>query len=460
MKNVLVIAYYFPPTGGGGVQRVTKFVKYLPSFGWRPVVLTVKNPDFDIFDESLLQNIPKDVKVYKTYSFDPVRWYRVRRYGPKSRFEPMGRKLFYSKRQPLLEMLLSPVRLLFKGIKYFLNNIVLVPDDYIGWIPFAILKGIWVIRKEKIDAIYATGKPWSSFLIAFFLKLLTGRPYTLDLRDPWVLTPYGNSGANGVRQKIERFWEKKCFLNAKKVININEQINNSYIQHYSSMPSNKFAFITHGFDPDDFLGTRKIKNRTKFTIIFFGTLYLNTLPDNLLKAVSSIVSEKPDLRDTIQLKFIGFVPSYVLRMVKDMGLEGIVETPGYLPHRESIHHMVGSDVLVLLLNKVETNTNAQVSTGKLFEYLASRRPILALIPEDTDAAKLINELGAGKVIDPDDVKGIENTIYEMYMRYKNGELKAHTAGLERFNRKKLTGHLADILNGIQQESPLASKASR
>jgi hypothetical protein len=129
-----------------------------------------------------------------------------------------------------------------------------------------------------------------------------------------------------------------------------------------------------------------------------------------------------------------------------LGLDGVVETTGYRPHKDSIQHMVDSHALVLLLSRVVSYEGAQVSTGKLFEYLASRRPILALIPVDTDAAKLIRELEAGKVIDPEDVKGIENTIYEMYREYKNGELKGHTADIRRFDRKRLTGQLANILN--------------
>lgn len=450
MKNVLVIAYYFPPTGGGGVQRVTKFVKYLPSFGWRPVVLTVKNPDFDIFDESLMEDIDEDVKVYRTYSFDPIRWYRVKRYGPGSRFEPIGRELVPGNRRLLTRVLFSPARMLFKCIRYVLNNLLLVPDDYIGWIPFAVFKGLRVIRKEKIDVIYATGKPWSAFLIALFLKLLTGRPYVLDLRDPWTITPYGNS--EGIKQMLERFWEKTCFSYAKKVININEQITNSYIKYYPKIPPNKFAFITHGFDPMDFTNVRGINSKDEFIVSYVGTLYSNTSPDNVLRSVSSLVHDKPDLKNGMRLKFVGFVPDHVRRMIKDLGLEGIVETAGYFPHRESIQHMLASDALLLLLNNSGPSNNAQVSTGKLFEYLASRRPILAVIPKDTDAAKLINEAGAGRVVDPDDVREIEKNIYEMYVDYKNGGLKAHTADLDRFDRKNLTRNLADILNAVQPES--------
>jgi glycosyltransferase involved in cell wall biosynthesis len=453
MKKILIIAYYFPPTAGGGVQRAAKFVKYLPGFGWKPVVLTVKNPDVDIFDESLLKDIQADTKVYKTYSFDPVRWYRARRYGLKSRLEVEGSKISSrEKKSPLSAIKISHVRSFFKPFKYVLNNLILVPDDYVGWIPFAVAKGLRIIKKEKIDIIYATGKPWSSFLIAFLLNLVAKRPYILDLRDPWVLTLYGKSDVNGLKHKIERFWEKICFSYAGQIVNINEQIRNSYVQNYPSIPSNKFAFITHGFDPEDFLSINEINKADQFTVSYIGTIYPNTSPINLFKAFNSLFSEEPSLRSKIRLKFVGFVPSYVLRIIKNLGLEQVVETFGYLPHRESIQHMINSDLLLLLLNRIDSNSNAQVSTGKLFEYLASRRSILALIPNDSDAAGLIKELGAGKVIDPEDTNGIATTIREMYVKYKNDRLNSHIGNLERFNRRNLTEKLANILDKIHKES--------
>lgn len=451
MKKVLVIAYYFPPTGGGGVQRVAKFVKYLPYFGFTPVVLTARNPDFDMFDASLLEDVPGHVKVYKTYSFDPVRWYRIRRYGPNSLFEVRRDGSSSRSKESLFGRVMFPARALWGILKNTLINVVLVPDDYIGWIPFAVVRGLWIIRKERIDVIFSTGKPWSAFLVASLLSLLTGRPYILDLRDPWVITPYGGSVTTRFRHKIDAWLEKACFSGAAKVININEQINSSYQKYYPSMPMDRFTCIPHGFDGDDFANVRKSGREKTFRMAYVGTVYSYESPDNLLRAVSLLVSRDVRLRNDMRLTFVGFVPSYVVQMVKELRLEGIVETVGYLPHRESIQYMVNADVLVLLLSKVESNANAQVSTGKLFEYLASRRPILALIPQDTDAARLINELGAGKVVDPDDVKVIEQAIEDLHREYKRGALKTHVARLDQFERKNLTAELAKCLNGVMQE---------
>lgn len=280
MKKALVIAYYFPPTGGGGVQRATKFVKYLPSFGWEPVVLTVKTPDLGVFDETLLEDIPPDVEVYRTYSFDPVNRYRVRRYGENSRFDKRNNN-DSNNDSGIFGRIVSFFR---SAMKYFVINIVFVPDDYVGWIPFAVARGYKIIKEERIDAIYATGKPWSSFLIAFFLSLLTGKPYILDLRDPWVLTPYGSTESTNIKHMLERFWEKICFSHAKKVISINEQITRSYVQFYPSIPADRFGCITHGFDTDDFLTLKKVKN-DNFTISYVGTFYAYESPELFLQAV-------------------------------------------------------------------------------------------------------------------------------------------------------------------------------
>jgi len=444
MKKVLVIAYYFPPTAGGGVQRAAKFVKYLPSFGWDPVVLTVSNPDFDLFDESLMNDISAQVKVHRAYSFDPVRWHRKRKHGEASLFD-RKEKVSDNSWGKRLE---NPVTLSVKALKYLLNNFVLVPDDYVGWIPIAVIKGYTVMKRERVDAIYATGKPWSSFLIAYLLGIFTGKPFILDLRDPWTLTPYDGSGGKTPKHRIWSFLEKICFSRAGKVININEQITRAYISHYPSIPPERFTCITHGFDTDDFPGGSRVDGEDKFSITYVGTLYRNTLPDNFLKSVSQLISQHPDLKEEIRLRFVGFVPSYVCRLINELRLENAVDLVGYLPHRESIKLMTSAAVLLLLLNKPESNTEAQVSTGKLFEYLASRRPILALIPPETDAARLIKEQQAGTVIDPDDMEGIEKAILSFWQQYKQGGVRPTSPTLEKFERKHLAGQLADILDSL------------
>lgn len=443
MKKVLFIAYYFPPTGGGGVQRVTKFVKYLPSFGWSPVVLTVKNPDFDAFDESLCNDINTGIKVYRTKYLDPVRWYRTYRYGPNSRFEPMGRELFSQTQGPLHRSLFYPIKKLWRLLKYILNNLILVPDDLIFWIPVAVLKGMRVIKEEEIDLIYVTAPPWTSYLVAFFLRYLTKKPYVIDMRDPWILSPY-EVESKSVKNKLNRFWERRCFVSANKVINITENITNSYAKYYSDLPPSKFLTITQGFDPDDFVNGKRDESG-KFTISHIGTLYNIRTPDNFLIAVKNLINTIPDLRENLQINFVGITGSYINEPMTRYNLQDLVKTIPYLPHRESIQYMKNSSILLLIINKVE-RVKTQTATGKFYEYLASRRPILGLVPSENDAAGLIVKLKAGRVADPNDVQGIEDAILKMYRDYKNGELNDHIGDISIFNRKELTKRLATILD--------------
>jgi len=445
MGKVLIVAYYFPPVGGGGVQRTAKFVKYLKSFGWMPVVLTTKNPDFDVFDYSLLNDIPADVNVYKAYSFDPVRWYRLRQYGANSLFDDKDSNPLQPGRN-IFVLLTTPIS---KFVKYILNNFVLIPDDYIGWIPFAVVNGWKVVRKEKVDVIYATGKPWSSFIIAFLLRWLTGKPYVLDLRDPWSLTPYYCGRVSIYKRFGERFWERICFAHAKKIINVNKQINDSYIDSYPSIPSEKFAYITHGYDEDDFkVAGRKKKAESTFTISYVGTLYPYASPKNFLLAVKNIIKDNTNLAADMDINFVGIVPRYVKSLIEDNGLRERVKVINYLSHRESIEYMLNADVLLLLLNKTSSKTNAQISTGKLFEYLASLRPILALIPKDTDAARLIDELRAGKVVDPDDMNAVIKAINDFYIERSAGTLRGGLQDISRYTRRNLTRQLASTLDDI------------
>ncbi|MGD1046312.1 MAG: glycosyltransferase family 4 protein [Bacteroidota bacterium] len=443
MKNVLIIAYYFPPTGGGGVQRTLKFVKYLPAFGWIPTVLTVKNPDFDDFDASLSDDIPPATRIYRIGYFDPIRWYRTHRYGPHSRFEPMGQGIFADKKKPFHRFLLLPIKGLWNLFRRLLIDFVLIPDDLLFWIPVAVLKGIRVIKENKIDVVYATGPPWSSYVIAYFLGLITNKPYVLDMRDPWILSPY-EADSHSIRRKLCCFWERKSFSSARYVINITEDISNSYEKFYSKLSPNKFITITQGFDPDDFLDI-KIDRSDKFIISHIGTMYDIRTPENFLKAIKHLTDTAPEVKDNLKIRFIGITGSYTNDPMTRYKLQDIVDVIPYLPHRESIKNMKESSALLLIISKVQ-RSETQTPTGKLYEYLASRRPILGLVPAQNDAAKLIAKFDAGIITDPDDVQGIEDSVVRMYRSHKNGELRDHTGDISMFSRKELTKELASILD--------------
>lgn len=448
MKKALIIAYYFPPSAGGGVQRTLKFVRYLPSYDWQPVVLTVKKPDFDYFDESLLADLPAEAVVRRTFSINLWRYYRIRKYGKKSLYEAD------KKDKGTDNQTLKPLWMNWGLLKNILNCVLFVPDEYNGWFPFALLEGLRVIQKEKINLIYATGNPWTSFVIARYLSALTKIPFVIDFRDPWVLSPYTNTkDRKGVKYWISKKIEYLCVKTASCVINVNENITNIFKKYYKSENKAKFITITQGFDSNDFVGIGVRKNK-KFTISHVGTFYSNRIPDKLLKAVNFIFQSHPSLRNKIEIRFVGITGSFAEESIKADNLSDVVKVIPYCSHRESIAEMCNSDLLVLIQANVR-GWKAETSTGKLFEYLASGREILALVSEKNQAAQIIRNMDAGVAINSDNIKVIANTILESYKRWEEGDHNIRPIkNLSIYERKNLTGILARKFDHIIERNKI------
>jgi len=441
MKSVLVIAYIFPPIGGGGVQRTLKFVKYLPSFGWRPVVLTPREANFSYYDYTLVDEIPTEAKIYRTASLDPGRRYHaVRDLLPTDSEEGTGAGAPWYRK--LTRPFLQPA---FKVAHWLANNLIFVPDTRVGWIPFAVAAGVKVIRGEKIDAIYATGDPWSNFLIALILSRLTGKPFIMDMRDAWTLSP--DVGWGRVRSTIEDFWERRCIRAAYNVINITEQATQAYREKYPEVEPSRFHCITQGFDPSDFEGIGAIPSE-KFTIASTSTYYDFRTPESFLKALRKLMDGNPELERDIRVRFMGIGGEIIKASVEKHSLTDMVEILPYGPHRESVQFLMSSDVLLLDREAVSGEKIKTVTTtAKVFEYLASGKPILAVVPPDSAASAFIRSTDSGVVVDPEDTEKIAEAIYALYKQHKNGTLGVDGhRDLERFTRKSLTGKLAQLLD--------------
>lgn len=443
MKNVLVIAYVFPPTGGGGVQRTLKFVKYLPSFGWRPLVLTPMKVDFGYFDYSLVDEIPPEAKVYHTISLEVPEWYA----GIKEKYfdEYQGAYSPAAKGSWHRRVAISLVKPIFKSLRWVAHNLIFVPDTHVGWIPFAVWNGVKIARREGIEAIYATGDPWSDFLIALFVSRLTGKPFIKDMRDPWTLSPQIRHGR--VRTAIEEFWESRCIRAAFKVINITEEATQAYRKRYPDVDPSKFECITQGFDPPDFEGVRGIGSET-FTITSTSTYYDFRTPESFLKGMRCLVDWMPNLESEIRIRFMGIGGEIVNGLVEKQNLTCMVEVLPYGAHRESIQLLMNSDVLLLDREVVTRNQVKIVTTSaKVFEYLAIGKPILAVVSSYGPAADLIRTTNSGVVADPEDKEEVAKAVYALYLQYKAGTLEAHgQRDLERFTRKNLTRSLAQVLD--------------
>jgi glycosyltransferase involved in cell wall biosynthesis len=410
MKKVLLIAYHFPPLGGGGVFRTVKFAKYLPQFGYRPYVLTVKNSMYDTKDLTLKGELPSAAEVHRTLSFE----HRV----------------------------LRAPRLLKINLKWFY-----MPDENIGWLPFGIFTGVNLVKKENIDVIYATSPKWTSLLIGFFLKKYTKKPLVIDFRDPWI-DNFSIRYPTKYHECFERKLETIITTQADYITVAFDSIKNALIKNHPSLKS-KIATITNGFDPDDFKNLNMHKKTGKFSIVHVGSIYGMLTAKPFLIALKELVEEKTEFRKKLEAVFIGNYGKETPLLVRKYGLEENVKFVEYVPHRKSLEFMLNSQALLLLIT-IEGSKGDGIIPGKLFEYLASRKPILAIASENGSAAKIIKLANSGTVVSPRSVRGIKNAISDFYEQWIEGKVFAATKmeNITVYNRQILTQKLAHIFDEV------------
>jgi glycosyltransferase involved in cell wall biosynthesis len=411
MKKVLLVAYHFPPLGGGGVFRTLKFTKYLPEFGYQPHVLTVKNTMHRTKDATLVRDIPPESKVYRTFSFE--------------------------------HRILRAPRLLDINLKWFY-----MPDENIGWLPTAVFAGANIIKKENISVIYATSPIATSLLIGCLLKRKTKKPLVIDFRDPWtdnIFIKYPTE----VHKFIERKMEEAVIAQADYVTAATDSIKNSLIERYPYLKS-KIATITNGFDPDDFENLKTYNKADKFRITFAGSIYGLLTAKPFLLAMKELIEENSELKEKMEALFVGNYGKETPLLVKEFGLEDNVKLVKYVPHKECLELIMNSQALLLLIT-TESPEGEGILTGKLFEYLASRKPIIAIAPTNGSAAKIIKSLGAGAVVSPSNVPLLKKTLAAFYEQWTKGKMFRTEGDISNYSRNFLTQQLAHIFENVLRE---------
>jgi glycosyltransferase involved in cell wall biosynthesis len=430
-KKVLIIAYYFPPLGMGGVQRVSKFVKYLPSLGWEPVVLTVKDIDYFSRDDSLLKELPESARIYRTGSFDPLRLI----YLLKALFTG-------GKSDPKRVTQRNPGKSFFSILLSFLN-LLLYPDNKIGWLPFALIKGIKICKKEKIDLLFSTSPPLTCHLVAFFLKKLTGIRWVADYRDSYISYQEVKNPIS-LRKALLKSLQKFFLKDADGVIGVNQSIMRELKETFPQTQMTEV--ITNGYDKEDFGGEVK-KPKDIFRIIYFGTFSPDCPAEPFLKALSNLLHQGEISQDRIRFIHVGLsIGLRIEKTIEEYGLKEVTESKGYLSHKEGIEKLLESDLALLTVSQ----SAPVISTGKIYEYFGAKKPILAIAPQDGEAAKLIQSIGAGKVVSPENISEIENAILSFYREFETGKLflKVNPEKTEKYERKYLTSRLAKLFDDI------------
>lgn len=435
MKKVLIITYYWPPSGGAGVQRWLKFVKYLREFGWEPVVYTAENGEMPVIDESLEKDIPEGVTVLKTPIWEPYHLYKRFR-GRKKEDKINASFLNENKKTGITEK-----------ISIWIRGNFFIPDARKFWIKPSARFLSEYIRKEGIDYVISSGPPHSMHLIALKLKKQFPQlKWVADFRDPWtnidfydklMLTPMADNKHH--RQELN------VLQHADRIVSIGRGMSLEFkamLEKSGNHDTEKCVVITNGYDEDD-LATHSIEKDTKFSIAHIGTLVKDRNPEVLWKVLSKMTIGNQSFREQLEIKLVGKVDIYVNEQLDKYGLSGYVNKIEYLPHNEVILEQQRSRVLLLLVNN--TKNAKGILTGKFFEYMASRSPILAIGPTDGDLAEIIHTTKSGLISDFDDEQQLERHLWS----YFNGTTTdRNELEVNRYSRRELTHHLADLLNDL------------
>lgn len=433
MKKVLVITYYWPPSGGPGVQRVLKFCKYLSEFGWQPVVLTVAEGDYPSRDETLLPEIPPNLKVYKTKTLEPYNIYR-KITGQAGEAGIPTFVLGVKKKQSLSERL-----------SYWARANLFIPDARIGWLPYAVRQGKEIFRREKIDLIFSSGPPHTVHLIAKQLAKKYHRPWVADFRDPWVdIVYYTDFNRSKLSRRIDRHLEKGVLTWADAIVTVSQAM---LTQIFQPKAENKYFYIPNGFDPDDFQDIA-FQASSKFRISYVGNLWKHHKPEIFFEALAQIISGQADFAKDLSLIFVGNLHDSAKEMIERAGLEKYLTRIEYLPHKEAIRYMVNTEILLLTI--FQDRFDKGHLPGKLFEYLASGAFILGIGPPDGDGAEIIKETQSGVIIDYDDLESAKRHIARQYEIWKKnpGERFGLPEKIEKYSRRNLTQRLSEVFDAL------------
>jgi len=371
--KVLIITYYWPPSGGSGVQRWVKFVKYLPHFGIEPVMLIPENPTYPATDNSLREDLAEDLNVYKSKSIDPFSVLELLSGKNKSSIAKPSSSL--GKTQGITGKIMSWVR----------ANIF-IPDARVGWLITARKKAADIAVKHGINTVITTGPPHSVHFTGKYLKEKYGLRWIADFRDPWSQIYYNQLlPKTAPVKKLDLKLEKSVLQTADEVIVISP----SMVSRQQDIVDRSYQLITNGFDPDDFPQKSTVTSgQLPFTIRHIGTLSEASVPLVFFRALSHL-SDHLEWRS----EFIGNIHHRVRELTEEFSLDSNIVFKDYMPHAKAISHMMSSDMLLLVIPRVADNE--LILTGKLFEYLATGKPILMIGPKNGDAAHIIREAGQG-----------------------------------------------------------------
>lgn len=424
MKRVLIITYYWPPTGGSGVQRWVKFSKHLPSEGWQPVVYTPENPEQLAVDESLLADIPPEAEIIKTRIREPYALAHKIMGGGTSQ-KGVG---------------VNPVNAQHKSFKQkamlWVRGNCFVPDPRVWWVRPSIKYLKTYLRQHPVDVMVTTGPPQSMHLIGLQLHKDLGIPWIADFRDPWTKIFYfKHLGLGAMATERHRHMEQSVLDKASAIISVSPLVQ----EEFQAATGTAVHLITNGYDAADFSGTVPPRDDGKFRLVHTGLFASDGNPTSLWEALAEMPQE---FRNSLEIRLAGKVDPEILDSITAAGLGGNLVELGYLPHDRSVAELRRADLLILPLRKEPEYR--KVLPGKIFEYLAARKPVLGIGQEDGAAARLLAGTGAGIMLEWSEKAGMADFLGKV----ASGEIVAADKGIDKYSRAALTHSMAGLFEQV------------
>ncbi len=382
-KHLLIISYYFPPMGGGGIQRISKLLKFWDYAEYKVSVLTVKSSFFYAEDTSLQVDIPKHVNIYRTETLDPFRLLffvnrLLGRSSTKSRKYPRESGAFLRK----------------------ISGVLFLPDSRILWLPFALKFIRKIHKKYHIDIILATVPPFTVGIIAYFAWRINNIPFIIDFRDSWTDNPY-LPHVSRLHYFFQNLLEKLVVNIANGITFVNPNLKKFYLKKYPELELKNIQVVRNGYDPDDFPQQKVDKSKMDkiFRIGIMGTVYSQgNSPEPLLAAVSELLKESPDIKDKLRIVFIGKWSIDFLKKIGIYQIDHLLEWVDYLPHTQALTAANSMDAFALAIEDQHFGSE-NVTPGRIYEYLHFKKPILAMCPRESDIAWLIQDCQAGVAVE-------------------------------------------------------------
>lgn len=423
-KKLLIITYYWPPAGGPGVQRWLKFVKYLPDFDVQPIVFVPENPTYPIVDSNLVAEVSDKAIILKTPIFEP---YQLASFLSKNKTKKISSGIIPNqKKQSFLEKVMLWVR----------GNLF-IPDARVFWVKPSVAYLEKYILENEIDTIITSGPPHSLHLIGLELKQKMNLKWLADFRDPWTTIGYHKS------LRLSQYAAKKHKQLERQVLNTADTIivtSKTTKAEFQALTTKPIEVITNGFDVEK---VDKQSLDTKFSLAHIGSFLSERNPKIVWESLVELCTEIPDFKSHLEIKLIGAISQEVLETIEQFGLNLYLNNLGYVSHAEAVAHQRKSQVLLLIeINSEETKS---ILPGKLFEYMVSERPILAIGPKDSDFAEIITNTNSGVFFEYSEKAKLKQTIHEYYNQFLEAKLKSHAVGLQQYSRKNLTQQLVELL---------------